>query len=186
MPRVGLSTEAVVAAAAQQLDADPRAELSLSRLASEARVKAPSLYNHVSSLDDLRRRVALVGIEELGETLRTAVMGRSGADAITALAHAYRAYATAHPGVYPLTQEARPNDPEYAAAGLRAIEPVVATLRGCGIPEPQLIHRVRTVRSSLHGFVLLESSAGFGLDVDVDASFDDLVAMVATTAGAGV
>ncbi len=177
MRRAGLTTDSVVATAAAMLDAAPNAELSLSRVARSLGVKTPSLYNHVTGLDDLRRRIAMQGIAELGDALRTAAMGRSGSNAVRQIATAYRAYARAHPGVYPLTQQARPDDPEYAALGRRTIEPAQIALRD--LDGETTIHLVRAIRSALHGFVLLEANGGFGLDVDVDASFDDLVEMLA-------
>lgn len=176
MPRAGLSPGTVVAAAAALLDAEPDAELSLTRIAAVLGVRTPSLYNHIGGLDDLRRRIAMAGIAELADVMRSAVIGRSGAPALRKLAVAYRNYAIAHPGVYPLTQEARPGDPEYAAIGLRATEPVEATLRSCGVAEDELIHRVRVLRSALHGFVLLETQQGFGLDLDIETTFQHLVA----------
>ncbi len=178
MPRAGLSTESVVRAAADLLDSHPGTELTLADLAAHLGVRAPSLYNHVAGLDDLQRRVAMHGIAELGDTLRSAVMGRSGGDAVRSLAYAYRGYVIAHPDVYPLTQQTRPDDPEYASLGMRVVEPVRAALTGSGVTETSVIHHVRAVRSALHGFALLETQQGFGLDVDVDASFDRLVDML--------
>ena len=37
------------------------------------------------------------------------------------------------------------------------------------------VDATRTLRASLHGFVALEASDGFGLPQDVDRSFDRLV-----------
>ncbi len=184
MPRAGLSTTTVVAAAARLLDEAPDAELTLRRLADELGVKTPSLYNHVAGLDDLLRRVAMAGIAELGDRLRTAAMGRTGSDAIAALATAYRGFAHAHPGVYPLTQVARPSDPEYAALSMRAGEPGQAVRGASTANAEEVIHRVRTIRSALHGFVLLEHHGGFGLDVDVDETFEHLVRTLTAVAPA--
>ncbi len=175
MPRIGLTPDRVAEAAAALLDSAGEDALTLSRLAAELGVKAPSLYNHIDGMDDLRRRIAMRGIGDLAEALRSAVLGRSGADALHHLAAAYRRYAQDHPGVYPLTQETRPDDEEYATLGLRAIEPVLAVLRGAGVPEEERIHAARALRSSLHGFVELERCGGFGLDVDIDASYEYLI-----------
>lgn len=178
MPRRGLSTEAVVDLAARMLDHDPGRPLTLARLAGELGVRPPSLYNHVDGIDGLERLVAIRGIGELAEVCRTAVMGRSGLDALTSMAGAYRRFALDHPGVYPLTQVARPGDDEYEAAAGRVLEPVMATLSGLGIPPGQQVHAARSVRSALHGFALLETREGFGLDVGVESSFVWLVAML--------
>lgn len=175
MARPRLTTDVVVATAAAQLDRRPGAPLTLSEVAAKLGVRAPSLYNHVAGLDDVMGRIALAGIAELGDALRSAVMGRSGGHAIAAMAHAYRRYAASHPGVYPLTQRTWPESAEYDALAARAIEPVQAVLNGAGLTDEALIHGVRTIRSALHGFVLLEMHQGFGLAVDVDTSFESLV-----------
>jgi hypothetical protein len=139
-------------------------------------VRSPSLYNHIDGLEGLEREIALGGVDQLAEVCRTAVMGRSGADALRAMAHAYRDFARSQPGVYALTQVARPQDSEYEAKAERALEPVFAVLAGFGLDGEDLIHAARALRAALHGFTLLEVQGGFGLDVDVDASFEWMVA----------
>lgn len=178
MPRVGLDREKVTAAAAAILDQEGADSLSLARVAAELGVKSPSLYNHVDGLDGLIRSVALDGIEDMAEVCRTASMGRTGPDALRSLLHAYRNYAVGHPGVYPLTQVARPDDDEIAAAGARAIEPVLAVLASFGIEGDDLIHVARTARSAVHGFCLLEATGGFGLEQDPDESFERLIDLI--------
>lgn len=113
-------------------------------------------------------------------------MGRAGADAFHAMARAYRTYAVAHPGVYALTQTARPGDQEYEQCASRLLEAVYAVLSGAGVPDDDLVHAARTVRSALHGFATFETQAGFGLDVDVDDSFTWLVDLLERSLRAGV
>jgi AcrR family transcriptional regulator len=177
VPRAGLSTATVVGAAADLADAEGLDGLTLARLASSVGVRTPSLYNHVASLDDVRRRVALVALREIGDALRDATVGRAGDDALTAMAHAYRAYARAHPGRYAATQRApAAGDDEIATAAARAVDVLLAVLRGYGLEGDDAIHAARAVRSALHGFVLLESGGGFGIPVALDESFDRMVA----------
>jgi AcrR family transcriptional regulator len=186
MPRAGLSTASVVAAAAGIADADGLDALTLARLATSVGVRTPSLYNHVASLDDVRRRVALVALVELGDALRDATVGRAGDDALTAMAHAYRAYARAHPGRYAATQRApAAGDDERATAAARAVDVLLAVLRGYGLEGDDAIHAARAVRSALHGFVALESGGGFGIPVALDESFDRMVAALARGLGEG-
>jgi len=180
VPRAGLSTAAVVGAAAALADAEGLEALTLARLAGSVGVRTPSLYNHVASLDDVRRRVALVALVELGDAMRDATVGRAGEDALTAMAHAYRAYARAHPGRYAATQRApAPDDDELATAAARAVGVLLAVLRGYGLEGDEAIHAARAVRSALHGFVALESGGGFGIPVALDESFDRMVAALA-------
>lgn len=177
MPRArpGLTTDAVVAAAAELVDTEGLGALSLSALADRLGVKTPSLYNHVAGLGGLRRLLALHGIALLAESLRTATMGRSKGDAIRHLSEAYRGFAGAHPGLYPLTQESHPDDPVYDQLSRRAIEPVLAALAGFGIDGDDAIHATRALRSALHGFVSLEAGSGFAIDLAPAESFERLL-----------
>ena len=180
MPRAGLSTAAVVAAAAEIADAEGLDRLTLARVAAAAGVRTPSLYNHVESLDDVRRRVALLALRDLADALRDAAVGRAGDDALTAMADAYRAYARRHPGRYAATQRApAEGDEEMRAAAKGAVDVVLAILRGYGLEGDDAIHAARAVRSALHGFVALETGGGFGIPVDLDESYARMVRALA-------
>ena len=176
-----LTKDAVVDAAIAVVEEDGVAELTLSRVARALGIKPPSLYNHVDSLDALRREVALRAIADLGRRLGQAAMGRAGRDALHAIAAEFRSYANANPGLYELSAQARPDDAEYAAASMRPVEPVLAILRSYDLDGAAGIHAARGLRAALHGFVSLEHLDGFGLDIDVDESFTWLVDHFATS-----
>jgi AcrR family transcriptional regulator len=180
VPRAGLSPAAVVAAAADLADENGLDAVTLAAVAGAVGVRTPSLYNHVGGLDDVRRGVALTALREIGDALRDAAVGRAGDDALTAMAHAYRSYAREHPGRYAATQRApAADDAELSAAGARAVDVLLAILRGYGMDGDDAIHAARAVRSALHGFVALETGGGFGISVDLDESFDRMVAALA-------
>jgi len=176
MPRAGLSTGSVVDAAIDLVDEQGWAALTLAAVASRTGVAAPSLYKHVRNLDALRQKVSALATAELAQTLSTSVAGRSGEEALRCLCHAYRDYALAHPGRYPMTQRVPDaGDPEHVAAGEQAVRAVSAALRGYGLGGDEAIHATRATRSALHGFVSLEIDGGFGLPQDVGRSFERLV-----------
>ena len=177
MPRSGLDSDRVVAQAAQIADAEGLAEVTLARVAQQLGVRPPSLYNHIKGRAGLLRLLSILSIRELTEALRTAAVGRSGADALGAIARAYRAYARAHPGRYTATVWApAPGDEELAAVAWEAVEVIVAVLAAWGFGDEEVLHRVRVIRSALHGFVAIEAAGGFGLPLDIDESFDLLLA----------
>ena len=193
MPRAGLSPDAVVRLALDVVDAGGPtgfADLTLAKVAAKAGVATPSLYKHVGSLADLRRAVTVIAVQEVTAAGASATVGRAGADALHALADAWRRYAHAHPGRYAATQiGADPDDP--ADAGLRevagkSVQTVVSVLHGFDLPEERTIDAVRAVRAGVHGFVALELGGGFRMREDVDQSFtvllDMLVAGIATLA----
>nr|WP_269440586.1 TetR-like C-terminal domain-containing protein [Micromonospora tarapacensis] len=109
--------------------------------------------------------------------MTTAAAGRSGEDALRAVAAAYRSYARRHPGRYPATQRVPdPADPEHLAAGQRAVGVVYAVLHGYGIGGAAAVDAVRMFRAAVHGFVSLEAAGDFGLPHEVDRSFDQMIA----------
>jgi len=181
MPRRGIRLDDLVDTATALVDTEGLDALTLSRVAREIGVKPPSLYSHVADLDTLRRHVALRATRRIGERMASAAMGRAGRDALAAVAAEVRSFATEHPDLYELTNRARPNDDEYAGAALRAIDPLTAALREYALEGEEVIHAARTLRSAVHGFVSLEIAGGFGIDVDVDQSFDWMVDQLAAS-----
>ncbi|MGN6427126.1 MAG: TetR-like C-terminal domain-containing protein [Leifsonia sp.] len=153
--------------------------LTLAAVAARAGVAVPSLYKHVSSLDDLRRLVATESVNELTRVLAAATIGRSGPDALRSAADAIRAYAGRHPGRYASIQIApdlsNDADEELAEAGAATIAVLAATLRGFGLPEDSMVDAIRMLRSAVHGFVVLELTGGFGLPDDLDRSYRLLI-----------
>ena len=98
MPRVGLNTFEVVASGAELADEAGIRSVSLAALAERLGVKAPALYKHVDGIGDLQHRIATLAMTELGDVLRDALQGKSGADAIGALFGALQSYIAEHPG----------------------------------------------------------------------------------------
>lgn len=176
MPRAGLTSRSVAEEAARIADEQGFDRLSLSAVAKRCGVAVPSLYKHVRGLDGLRREVALLAVHEFGDLLGRAAMGRSGADAIRAVADAYRDYAKTRPGRYAAFQRAPdPGDHEAVAASAVSVEVLAAVLREFDLPREHAVHTIRALRSALHGFVDLEARGGFGLPEDVDESYSILV-----------
>jgi AcrR family transcriptional regulator len=173
MARAGLDPDAVVTAAAALADAEGLEAVTLARLAKALDIRTPSLYSHVAGLDDVRRRLAARGARGLADALQEAAAGRSGRDALQAVAAAYREYAREHPGCYLALQRA--DDIAGVPDAERAVRVVAAVLAGYGIGGDEAVHATRAIRAALHGFVELEARRGFGLPLAVDESFAWLV-----------
>ncbi len=84
--------------AARLVDEVGRERLTLSELAKRLGVAPPSLYKHVDGLEGLERLLAVRVLREVGDAMRRACTGKAAADAVSALATAYRAYALGPPG----------------------------------------------------------------------------------------
>jgi AcrR family transcriptional regulator len=173
MPRrAPLTVERLVDAAAEIADREGPGGVTLAGIAAALGVKAPSLYNHVDGLEGINRALSLRALAELGDRLQRAAVGRARDDAVRALAVAYRDFARERPGLYAATvPSAEGVDAELAAAGQRVVDTVVSVLAGYGLAGDAAIHATRTLRSLLHGFTSLELAGGFGLAIDVEATF---------------
>jgi AcrR family transcriptional regulator len=180
MPRAGLATGDVVAAAASLADEAGFDSLTMGMVAERLGIRPPSLYKHVTDLADLQHRVATLAMTELGDAVRDATQGRAGLDALSALLIATRAYVAAHPGRYTATVRARftgPDDPLYTATA-RILASIAAVLRGYGIAEAEMDHAIRTIRCTVHGFAMLQASDGFHWTGEPDDSFDWMIQFI--------
>ncbi|ANI38309.1 TetR/AcrR family transcriptional regulator [Mycolicibacterium vaccae] len=175
-----LSRDAIVNAALTFLDREGWDALTINALANQLGTKGPSLYNHVHSLDDLRRTVRMRVVGDIIEMLNTVGQGRSPDDAVMVMASAYRSYAHHHPGRYsaftrmPLGGD----DPEFTEATRAAAAPVIEVLGTFGLESEAAFNAALEFWSAMHGFVLLEMT-GVMAGIDTDAVFNDMVARLA-------
>jgi AcrR family transcriptional regulator len=189
MPRAGLNHGAVVEAAQRLADEVGLDQLTLTAVAADLGVRQPSLYKHIEGVDDLHRSLAVRAKTELTAVLATATAGRSGPEAVRALAEAYRGWGQAHPGRYAATlRSPDPGDEDDERASAGAVAIVQQVLASMGIPDADGVHATRALRAGLHGFLTLEAAGGFGLPDDVADSFRylvDLLVLGLRTKGGG-
>lgn len=171
-----LTRSAVVEHAATLSDDIGLEELTITRLGRSLGIAPPGVYRHVADLGDLRGALGQQAAREVAALLSTACAGLAGADALSALAHALRAWAAAHPGRYAALQVApHPDDADGQAAAGEVIAVIASALRAYRLAGDDLTDAIRLIRSTLHGFVALERGGGFRQPRDVDASFARIV-----------
>ncbi|WP_353356774.1 TetR/AcrR family transcriptional regulator [Mycobacterium sp.] len=176
-----LSRDSIVNAALTFLDREGWDALTINALAMQLGTKGPSLYNHVNSLEDLRRTVRMRVVGDIIEMLNTVGEGRTRDDAVTAMASAYRSYAHHHPGRYsaftrmPLGGD----DPEFTEATRAAAAPVISVLASYGLDGNNAFYAALEFWSAMHGFVLLEMT-GAMTGIDTDVVFTDMVMRLAS------
>jgi AcrR family transcriptional regulator len=176
-----LSRDSIVNAALTFLDREGWDALTINALATHLGTKGPSLYNHVHSLDDLRRTVRMRVVGDIIDMLDTVGQGRTRDDAVMAMASSYRSYAHHHPGRYsaftrmPLGGD----DPEFTDATRAAATPVIEVLASYGLDGDEAFYAALEFWSAMHGFVLLEMT-GVMKGIDTDAVFTDMVLRLAS------
>ncbi len=175
-----LSRDSVVNAALTFLDREGWDALTINALANQLGTKGPSLYNHVHSLDDLRRTVRMRVVGDIIDMLNTVGQGRTPDDAVMVMASAYRSYAHHHPGRYsaftrmPLGGD----DPEFTEVTRAAAAPVISVLSAYGLDTEAAFFAALEFWSAMHGFVLLEMT-GVMAGIDTDGVFTDMVMRLA-------
>ena len=173
-----LNRAAVVQAAATLIDTMGLEQVTLADLAERLEIRIPSLYNHIQGMEGLRRELALLGLHELAARMGQVVMGKAGDEAIFALAHAYRAFAKEHPGLYAATQHAPASDDiELQKAAQAAIDVLLKVLSAYNLQAEDALHAIRLLRSTIHGFTALEIAGGFELPLELDETFRRLIDM---------
>ncbi len=176
MPRAGLTRAVIAADAAQLADESGWDQLTLAAVAGRFGVRQPSLYKHVAGLTELRRDVSVLSARELHQELTAAAVGRSGRDALQAMAEAYRTFAKKHPGRYEASILAPPpGDAEYQQVAGAVVQTVQAVLFDYGLTGDDAIHAIRGLRAIMHGFVSLEAAGGFAMPQDLDESYRRLI-----------
>ncbi|TFV97047.1 TetR/AcrR family transcriptional regulator [Leifsonia flava] len=176
MPRAGLNRDRVADEAAAMADEVGLNRLTLAALADRLGIRQPSLYKHIDSMAGLHRDIAVNAKRDLGEVLARASVGRAGADAISAMSHAYRDWALKHPARYEASNRMpAPGDVEDEAVSLAAIQVIADVLTAYSLEGDDAVDAIRTFRSALHGFVSYEIAGAFRWNADVDRSFDRLV-----------
>jgi AcrR family transcriptional regulator len=156
--------EQILAAARELLEEEGPDALSMRRVAARLGIKAPSLYKHFASKEDLTAGLIAEAFEEWG--VRFADAMRDTADPMASIAYAYRTYAREHPHLYRLMTE-RPLDrtPLVQRAEDQARAPAEAAAGG----DPDL---ARAVWGFAHGMTILELNRRFSPGADIDAAWE--------------
>jgi AcrR family transcriptional regulator len=176
--RPGLTVDRIVDAALMLLDEQGLAGLTTTTLTRRLGVSQPAFYSHFESLEDLRTAIAVRGVRELGAIVEAAVDGKTGDEAIDAMAHAYRDYVRAHPDRY-LLQLSTPASQEYSDVAERTAEVVRDVLRGYGLDKRQVVEAHVALRAAIHGFVHLEARDALGPSSSAADHFDFFITLFA-------
>ncbi|HEY6567027.1 MAG TPA: TetR/AcrR family transcriptional regulator [Actinomycetota bacterium] len=158
----------IVEAARDLLETQGPDGLTMRAVAARLNIRAPSLYKHVESKDDMEVLLIAEAFRGQGAAMHAAVdgLGRRPARraSLTALGRAYRAWAIAHPHLYRLATEG-PLPREALPEGLEAwtAEPLV---RVTGSEA-----RARATWAFAHGMTILELDGRFPPDADLDQAW---------------
>lgn len=171
--RAGLDKTVIIEAAANMADTQGMSSVTLKDLAAKLGVKSPSLYKHISGLDELNQELMLYGWWSLEKNAIRAAVGKSKDDAIRAMFHAYRDYAKEHPGIFEAMQWYNMYNSEKNIQATEGIVDALFQILGSyDLANDQKVHLVRMFRGFLQGFLSIENHGGYGNPMPVAVTFD--------------
>ena len=162
LPRQGLTRQVLIQAALHLIEERGYASFSMGELAKYLHVRPASLYNHIENLDTLYTEVGLAAISQMVGAEKEAIEGKSGDEALRALADAYYTFATTHYELYMVIMKL-PHSQNHVleiAAG-QIIEPIFHVFADFALDDTQKIHWQRILRSMMHGFISHEQCGAF-------------------------
>lgn len=167
-----IDREQLIQTAWEMVEAEGSESLSLGKLAAKLGIKAPSLYNHIQNKAALIRAVNETTQRRLFAELDAIAPVDDPQGQLLAIAHAYRAFALAHPVTYTLAfstmdADARP-DPDVQERDALLLQAIIIRL----IPDKaQSLAMLRGLWALIHGFVMLEIHAQFRRGGSLDEAF---------------
>ncbi len=173
MAKAGLNMETVVKTAARVANEKGLDALSMKLLAEELGIQPPSLYNHVGSLDELKRELMLSGWRELEQRMLRSAAGIGGWEAFRAMCREFYSFAVENRGVFnAMLWYNKYSDSSSMSATEELFTYFYRTMAGLSITRDTSEHLIRTIRGFLEGFALLVNNGAFGHSASVDESFE--------------
>lgn len=173
MAKQKISTEIIIKASAEQANQFGLENLSLKSLAETLNIKSPSLYNHISSLEELKSLLMIYGWTQMEKQMVDSVIGVSGYEALKNMCEAFYHYATTNKGVFDAMLWYNKYDSEEKNnATSKLFQIVFKILKPLHISEANINHILRTLISFLEGYSLLVNNQAFGNPISIKESFD--------------
>lgn len=145
--------------------------LTLKVVAKRLNIKSPSLYNHISSLEELKYKLMLFGWKEIETQMLDGSIDVSGYDAIRKMCEIFFDFALKNKGVFDAMlwyNMYAHKDNTLSNLFVRIFD----VLKPLGYNDDIINHFIRTLRAFLEGYVLLVNNNAFGNPLSIKESFD--------------
>ncbi len=172
MPRTGLSKEEITEKAAALANEKGLSYLSVTTLADFLGIKKPSLYNHMNTIDDIRRNIMIYGWRTVSEELTSGICSEEPKENLMEYGRRFYKFAMDNPGVF----EAMLWYNNYSDETLLSAAECLYTFffnqtDNLGIDHEVANHLLRTYRAFLEGFIMLQIHNSLGNPISIDESF---------------
>ena len=173
MAKKGLDKNSVIERAATLANEKGLENVTIKELADSLEIRSPSLYNHISGLEELRKEIMLYGWKQAEKRILQAAAGTEGYDAIRAMCREFYVYASENKGIFSaMLWYNKYADEASSEATSGLLSRLYGIMEDMGISRERTEHLIRTLRGFLEGFALLVNNGAFGHPADIDESFE--------------
>ncbi|MDY3792073.1 MAG: WHG domain-containing protein [Oscillospiraceae bacterium] len=173
LAKKGLDKNSVIERAATLANEKGLENVTIKELADSLEIRSPSLYNHISGLEELRKEIMLYGWKQAEKRILQAAAGTEGYDAIRAMCREFYVYASENKGIFSaMLWYNKYADEASSEATSGLFSRLYGIMEDMGISRERTEHLIRTLRGFLEGFALLVNNGAFGHPADIDESFE--------------
>ncbi len=173
MSKNNISDELIIETSARIANKVGLDNLSLKIIAEELNIKSPSLYNHISSLNEIKSQLMVYGWKQIEEKMIDSAVGVSGYEALKNMCNVFYDYATNNKGIFTaMLWYNKYESDEKQNATTRLFNMLFKIMKSLNITDENINHIIRTLRGFLEGFSLLVNNNAFGNPISIKESFD--------------
>lgn len=173
MSKNNISDELIIETSARIANKVGLDNLSLKIIAEELNIKSPSLYNHISSLNEIKSQLMVYGWKQIEEKMIDSAVGVSGYEALKNMCNVFYDYATNNKGIFTaMLWYNKYESDEKQNATTRLFNMLFKIMKSLNITDENINHIIRTLRGFLEGFSLLVNNNAFGKPISIKESFD--------------
>ena len=173
MSKNNISDELIIETSARIANKVGLDNLSLKIIAEELNIKSPSLYNHISSLNEIKSQLMVYGWKQIEEKMIDSAVGVSGYEALKNMCNVFYDYATNNKGIFTaMLWYNKYESDEKQNATTRLFNMLFKIMKSLNITYENINHIIRTLRGFLEGFSLLVNNNAFGNPISIKESFD--------------
>jgi hypothetical protein len=127
----------------------------------------------IGTIPEMRRFLAVKGYRELHQRIEREIEGKSGSDALRAMAYAMRNYSLERPGLSAATfRDPVVDSREWHEAGSKLARTVSGVFAELGFEGERAQHALRILRSLIRGFVIHEMAASYLESLEYERSYE--------------
>lgn len=142
------------------------------KIAADLISEMEPFFGKVDTIPQMKQALAIAGYQGMQRHIEKGVAGKSGLDAVRAMAHAMRSFALGSPGLAVASfRDPDTDNPEYQKAAGQLALTVLRVFSEAGLGNGAAKHGIRILKSMVRGFVLNEMSAPVARPLDYQQSY---------------